>query len=351
MNGALTAAARVGAALSHREGDRVPYFLPANMHGSRLLGVSLPAYLGNPSLVVQGQLELLRRLGHDAVSCFLCAAAEAEAFGCEVLVYEDGPPNAGAPPLRSAGDIERLGLPRPDASPWLRRTLEVAASLRREVGEEVPILGLAVSPFSLPAMLLGLGPWFDLLEEAPGLAGRLLQVTEPFCAAWANALLEAGASAIGVAEPLASPGMVPRARYRELGLPALRRAIAATRGPVAVSTASAPCGGVATDLAGAGAVAVGVAVTDDLTEMKRLLRGRAAVMGGLPGLQMRRWQPADVEREVRAAIEAAGPGGGFLLSEHHGEVPLQVPLEVLEAVGGAVRRLGRYPLGGAGDGS
>ena len=344
MSGALTAAARLGAALQHREADRVPFFLPVTMHGARLLGVPLPTYLGSAELAARGQLRLLELLGHDAVTCFLCAAGEVEPFGGEVILYDDGPPNAGEPPLRSAASIERLEPPRPQDSPALRRSLEVARMLRQQLGPDVPILGGAVAPFSLPAMQLGLGRWFDLLQDAPALVDHLLRVNEAFCAAWANALLEAGASAVAMAEPLASPLMVPRASYLERGLPALRRTIAAIRGPVAVSTASAPCAPVALDLAGAGAVGVGISAEDDLAEVKRRLRGRAAVLGNLSGLGMRSWSAADAEREVRAALAAGGPGGGFVLSEHHGEIPLQVPLEVLQAVAEAVRRWGRYPL-------
>ncbi len=349
MGEAMTPAARLREALAFREGDRVPFFLPATMHGARLLGVPLPAYYGSAEQVVRGQLRLRELVGHDALTCFLCSAAEVEAFGGEVLWFDDGPPNAGQPPLRSTADIERLRPPNPRDSPTLRRTLEVASALRRYVGDDVPILGGAVAPFSLPALQLGIGRWFEIIHEAPALATRLIRVNEAFCAAWAGALLEAGASAVGLGEPLSSPSMVPRELYLELGLPALRRTIAAIRGPVSVSTGSVPAAAVAADLAGAGAVGVGVSAQDDLAEVKRTLRGRAAVMGNLDGLKMRRWSPDDAERAVRAALRAAGPGGGFVLSEHHGEVPFQVPEEVLQAVAEAVRRWGSYPLSWTGE--
>lgn len=339
-----TAAARLAAALGGREADRVPFVLPATMHGARLLGVPLPEYFGSAELVTRGQLRLRELLGHDALSCSLCAAAEVEAFGGEVLLFDDGPPNAGEPPLRSAADIERLRPPTPGDFPMLRRTLEVASALRERVGDAVPIMGGAVAPFSLPALQVGLGRWFEMLHDAPALAERLVRVNEAFCASLGNALLSAGAGSVGLGEPLASPSMFPRERYRELGLPALRRTIAAIRGPVAIGTASAPCGAVAADLAGAGAVAVVVSASDDLAAVKRRLEGRAAVVGNLDGLRMRRWSAADAEQAVRRALAAAGPGGGFVLSEHHGEVPFQVPQDVLVAIAEAVRRWGTYPL-------
>jgi len=59
---------------------------------------------------------------------------------------------------------------------------------------------------------------------------------------------------------------------------------------------------------------------------------------------MRRWSPDRAEAEVKAAIAAAGRGGGFILSDNHGEIPWQVPENVLIAISEATRRWGRYPL-------
>lgn len=39
-----------------------------------------------------------------------------------------------------------------------------------------------------------------------------------------------------------------------------------------------------------------------------------------------------------------GNGGGFILSDNHGEIPWQVPDEVLMAISEAVHKWGRYPL-------
>ena len=56
------------------------------------------------------------------------------------------------------------------------------------------------------------------------------------------------------------------------------------------------------------------------------------------------WTVETAEARVKEALAKAGPGGGFILADNHGEIPWQVPEEVLDAVGDAVRRWGRYPL-------
>lgn len=67
-------------------------------------------------------------------------------------------------------------------------------------------------------------------------------------------------------------------------------------------------------------------------------------MGNMNGIEMRHWSAERAEEVVRAAIANAGPGGGFILSDNHGEIPYQVPEEVLLAVSEAVHKWGRYPL-------
>ena len=59
---------------------------------------------------------------------------------------------------------------------------------------------------------------------------------------------------------------------------------------------------------------------------------------------MRRWTPEQAEFEVKRAIARAGRGGGFVLSDNHGEIPVQVKDDVLHAIVEAARSVGAYPI-------
>jgi uroporphyrinogen decarboxylase len=97
-------------------------------------------------------------------------------------------------------------------------------------------------------------------------------------------------------------------------------------------------------LAQTGTAAIGVSALEDLGEVKRACAGRLAVIGNLDGIGMRRWTPAEAEAAVKEAIAQGGPGGGFILSDNHGEIPWQVSEETLMAVAASVRKWGEYPL-------
>lgn len=339
----MTSAERLATALGHREPDRVPFLLPANLHAAKEVGVPLATYFGRAEYVAEGQWRVREKYGHDALLGFLYAALDAAAWGADVIFQECGPPVAGAPPLRPA-DIERREPPRVAEQPCLRLALEVIERLVERAAGEVPVMGVVVSPFSLPAMQVGIETWLVMLYEQPERVARLLALNEAFCRDWANAQLAAGATAISMADPLASPAMVPAEMYRSVAGPSARRTLAGIHGPVATSFASTSCLPIIDQVAETGTIAVSASALEDLGQVKAACRGRLTVMGNLNAIEMRRWTTHDAEREVRAALAQAAAGGGFVLTDNHGEIPWQVPDEVLLAVRAAVEEWGRYPL-------
>lgn len=335
---------RVLTTLSHREPDRVPLFLLTTLHGAAELGLSIEAYFSRAEHVVEGQMRLLARYGGDCLYTFFHAALEHQAWGGDVVFRTDGPPNAGAPVLRHAAQIDRLEPPHLAACAGLQRVLQTQAALKARVGETVPIIGVVISPFSLPVMQMGFGAYLDLMHEQPARLDQLLRVNEAFTVAWANAQLAAGATAICYFDPVSSSTVVPRELYLRTGHRVAQRCIARIQGPVATHLASGRCAPILADLAATGTVAVGVSALEDLATLKAMAGGRVSLLGNLNGIGMRRWTPDEAQAEVRRAIHAAAAGGGFILSDNHGEIPLQVSPDVLLAIGDAVRRWGVYPL-------
>ncbi len=340
----MTSMQRVLAALSHKEADRVPYFLLVTMHGARELGLSIEEYFSRAEYMAEGQLRMRARYGHDCLYGFLYAPVEIEAWGGEVIYTPDGPPNSGRPFIRDAGMINHLKPPRVDKTPCLGKVLKAITLMKERVGDECPIIGVVMSPFSVPVMQMGFGPYLELMLEQPELFHKLMAVNEAFCVAWANAQLAAGATAICYFDPVSSPTIVSRETYLRTGFSVAKRVLARIKGPPATHLASGRVLPVIDDIIQTGAAAVGVSCLEDLAQIKAACRGKITVIGNLNGIEMRRWSIQDTEMKVRQAIAQAGQGGGFILSDNHGEIPWQVPEDVLLAIGESVRRWGRYPL-------
>ena len=56
---------RVMTTLSHKEPDQVPLFLFLTLHGATELGIPLQQYFSKAENVVEGQLKLSKKYGHD----------------------------------------------------------------------------------------------------------------------------------------------------------------------------------------------------------------------------------------------------------------------------------------------
>ena len=345
----MTSLQRVLTSLAHKEPDRVPLFLLLTMHGAKELGLSIKEYFTRPENVVEGQLRMLKKYHHDCIYNFFYAPVEVEAWGGEVIYYEDGPPNSGTPIIQRLDDISRLKPPKVDETPCLIKVLKAHEMTKARVGTDVPIIGVVMSPFSLPVMQMGFDKYIELMYEHPVLFDQLTKVNEEFCVEWANAQLRAGATAICYFDPVSSANIVHRKLYLKTGFEIARRTIARIKGPTATHMASGRCLPIIDDLAKTGTTIIGVSVLEDLGALKEACRGRLTVMGNLNGIEMRRWTPEHAEVMVKRALAKAGTGGGFILSDNHGEIPWQVPEEVLMAISEAVHKWGKYPLEWIGD--
>jgi len=340
----MTSLERVLTTLRHREPDRAPLFLLLTMHGAKELGISIKDYFSKAENVVEGQLRLRARYGHDCIYTFFYAPVEIEAWGGEVLFFDDGPPNSGAPFIRSPEDIGRLEPPDIKAAPCLLKVLRAIEMLKGKVGDEVPIIGVVMSPFSLPVMQMGFAGYIELMHEQPEFFSRLMRLNEEFCVEWANAQLEAGATAICYFDPVSSTTIVPREMYLKTGFVIAKRTLARIKGPTATHLASGRCLPVLEEIAQTGTAVIGVSAEEDLLELKKVAGGKLTLLGNLNGIEMRRWTSEQAENAVKNAIAKAGPGGGFILSDNHGEIPWQVTEEVLLVISETARKWGGYPL-------
>jgi uroporphyrinogen decarboxylase len=341
---AMTSLERLMTTMGHQEPDRVPFVISVTMQGARELGLSIKDYYAKAENIVEAQFRMCAKYRHDALNPTFYGALEMEAWGSETIFRDDGPPNAGPPLVTRLDDIARLVPPKIEESPRLLEALKAIRLMKARAGDALPVLGAVISPFSAPIMQLGFDNYLELLFTRTDLFERLMKINEEFCVAWANAQLAAGATAIAYVDPASSTTIITREMYLKTGFVVAKRVIARIQGGVATHFASGNCLPILGDVAQTGTVAVGVSALEDLATIKAACRGKLTVMGNLNAIAMRHWTPAQAVAEVKAAIAKAGPGGGYVLSDNHGEIPWQVPDEILLVIADAVHTWGRYPL-------
>ncbi|MEA3490695.1 MAG: uroporphyrinogen decarboxylase family protein [Campylobacterota bacterium] len=339
----MTSMQRVLTAIGQEEADRVPYFLLLSMHGAKELNLSIEEYFSSAKNVFEGQLKLREKYGHDCYYSLFYAPIDTEAFGADVIYSEDGPPNAGEPFLKKEM-IDSLRAPTVGESKVLKKVLDATSMLKEVAKDEVPIIGVVVSPFSLPVMQMGFSSYLDLIYDDRKLFEKLMRVNIGFCINWANAQLEAGATAITYFDPISSTTIIPRELYLETGFKVAKETISQINGPTATHFASGDCLPIMKDIIETGTAVVGVSIFEDLRDLKSAADKRLTLLGNLNAIEMRHWSVEQTKQYVKEAIDSAAKGGGFILADNHGEIPWDIKEETLLAIREAVYEYGKYPI-------
>lgn len=334
---------RVMSAISHREPDRVPVFLLLSLYGAKELEMHPKQYFAKAENIIKAQLKMREKYNNDCLYTFLYAPVEIEAFGAEVIYADDGPPNSGDPFIKDIDQILSMKIPEAEKTPCLNKVLEVTWQLKKEVKDTVPIIGVVMSPFSLPVMQVGFEKYLEMIYTQKDYFDALMRLNEEFCVGWANAQLAAGATAICYFNPLASPNMIEKQMYLTTGYPVDKRTLSRINGPTATHLASGVTYPVIEEIIATGSAVVGFSTDDDLALLKEATKGRICLMGCLNGIEMVNWDHKKTSFAVKEIISKAGEGGGLILSDNHGEIPWQVPEEVLLEISEAAMTHGVYP--------
>lgn len=326
----MTPQAILDAAVAGMQAPRIPIFCNLLDHGSHLLGVPQKDYYADGERVAAGQLQLQARYGHDNVWSLFYVGREAEMLGCrEILYAEDGPPNVADFVIKDYDDIARLEIPEDitDHPAWreVGRCLRV---LKDEVGGRLPICAYVTASTTLPALLMGMDKWMELLLLGPAdVRDELLRKCSDFFQKEIAAYRAAGANVLIYSTPFGSTSFVGMKRFKELVLPWMQRDLA----PGGITNVTYYCGMapfnnvIETVMAELGIGCYYVSPLADLAEAKAVIGDKALTCGVIDDIKMLKWSPAETRAEVRRLCEIGMPGGHFLFGT--GVVPLGVPEE------------------------
>ncbi len=304
---------------------------------------SFLALCTTPELACEVTLQPLARFRLDAAILFsdILTIPHAMDLGLE---FESGEGPRLARPVRSAADIDRLGLPDPERE--LRYVLDATRLVRRELAGRVPLIGFAGSPWTVATYMVEgggsrtFGVIKGLLYGSPRDLHRLLALLTRATCDYLNAQIAAGAQAVMVFDTWG--GVLAPSAYREFSLQYMTRIVErlvrerdGRRVPVILFTKG---GGAWLDaMVASGCDALGVDWTTDLGDARRACAGRVALQGNLdPGVLYA--PPALIREQVARVLASYGPGPGHVFNLGHGIHP-DVPPEHAQAMIEAVHEL------------
>jgi uroporphyrinogen decarboxylase len=335
----------LAAAVNGTPAPRIPVFCNLLDHGPRILGMTPQAYYADGANVAAGQLAMNRRYGYDNVWSLFYVGKEAELLGCQEILYSnDGPPNVADFVIKHYDDVARLAVPDDiTAHPAWAETAKCLKILKDEVGTRQPICAYLTASTTLPALLMGMDKWMELLLGGPAdIRDELLRKCADFFQKEVAAYRAAGANVLIYSTPFGSTSFVGMKRFKEFSMPWMQRDL--TPGGVAnivYYCGMAPFNNVIQQVMDELQIGVYyISPLADLAEAKAIIGNKGLTCGVIDDIKMIHWTPEQTRAEVKRLCEIGIIGQHFLFGT--GVMPLGVPEENIRAMLAAAFEYGRY---------
>jgi uroporphyrinogen decarboxylase len=299
----------------------------------RQAGRSLPEYralrerhsfwevASTPELCADVTLQPVRRHGVDAAVMFADIMTPVLAMGLEVELVEGFGPVVERP-VRTSQDVERLGVPDPDAFAPL---LDAIRIVRGELGAEQAVVGFCGGPFTVAGYLVEGRPSREfasvktLMYGEPAVWRALLDKLADTFAVYLSAQVGAGADVVQLFDSWV--GVLSPADYDEFVAPWSARVLAAVDAPtIHFGTGTST---LLPAMARAGGNVIGFDWRIPLDDGWRLVPDRA-VQGNLdPAVLLGPWERVDAA--VQDVLARAGGRPGHIFNLGHGVLPQTDP--------------------------
>lgn len=207
----FTLKTRLFAALEGKPVDKVPVCSVTQTGIVELMdivGAPWPEAHTNPELMAKLAIANHELSGLEAVRVPYCLTILVEALGCEInMGTKNRQPSVTAHPYPK--DLEGAAVP----ADILQRgripvVLEAIKIIREKVGPDVPIIGGMEGPITVASDLVSVKSFMKWSLKKTDLFEQALDLATEAAIVYANALVEAGADVISVADPVASPDLM-----------------------------------------------------------------------------------------------------------------------------------------------
>ncbi len=324
---------RVMNTLAGQPTDRTPVFAVLSAYGGKLSHTDLRTLYTDAKAYAASQQVVQQTFGFDLVLAPFDYCAITEAFGGEVVFFDDQPPNMKRPATTSAVKVLELPLPNPHKTGRLPVVLEATRQLSAIYQGRVPLVAAVPGCCILPSLIMGLEAWMETVLFDESTARKVLEHIAAFFVDWANALVEAGVNALVIPEGMAAVEITPRQMFVDRFLPHLRKTLAMVECPVIFHHTGGRIEHVLDLLPGLPRLAgVVISSKDDLSTARRLLGPELTLLGNLDNMELPAMSAEEVRRQSMECLCSEAANDHFILSSSGPDIPLNTPLENLHAM-------------------
>lgn len=331
----LTKKQRFMGAIEHKPIDRPPVWL------MRQAGRYLPEYQAvkaqytfhemcrMPDIAADVSIQPFDIFGVDAIIVFNDILIPLQNMGFTVEYKEGGP--VVEPPARCHDDLSRIQPAIFDETPPVFDSL---TEIRRRVGDDVPVLGFAGSPFTMAAYMSegvtskNLRHIKTLVYGQPDLLQQLLERVTETVIDYLRIQIKAGVNAVQIFDTWA--GALSKEAYRKFALPYQQQVIKTIQDegtPVILYVKNSPH--VFDELGESGAAVVSVDWLTPLREAHQRLGASVALQGNMDPTALYA-HPEAVVQETQRILNGLDRATGYVANLGHGILP-ETPVESVRA--------------------
>nr|Q48927.1 RecName: Full=Methylcobamide:CoM methyltransferase MtaA; AltName: Full=Methylcobalamin: Coenzyme M methyltransferase; AltName: Full=Methylcobamide:CoM methyltransferase II isozyme M; Short=MT2-M; AltName: Full=[Methyl-Co(III) methanol-specific corrinoid protein]:coenzyme M methyltransferase [Methanosarcina barkeri]AAC44213.1 methylcobamide:CoM methyltransferase isozyme M [Methanosarcina barkeri] len=327
----FTLKTRLLAALEGKPVDKVPVCSVTQTGIVELMdevGAAWPEAHTNPELMAKLAIANYELSGLEAVRLPYCLTVLGEAMGCEInMGTKNRQPSVTASPYPK--NLDGAAVP----ADLLQRNripavLEAIKIVREKVGPDVPIIGGMEGPVTLASDLISVKSFMKWSIKKTDLFEQALDISTEAAIAYANAMVEAGADVIAIADPVASPDLMSPDTFRQFLQSRLQK-FSASVNSVTVLHICGKVNAILSDMADCGFEGLSVEEKiGDAAEGKKVIGDRARLVGNISSPFTLLPGPIDkIKAEAKVALE----GGIDVLAPGCGIAPM-TPLENIKAL-------------------
>jgi uroporphyrinogen decarboxylase len=329
---------RVLAAVTGKKTDRPPFTLTLSLYGAKLINANIQDYYTDPKLYVKGQLEVAYTIGPDVIFAPFCLTKQAAAFGSTLKWFINYPPNVSRPIATSYEEFLKLTKPNINDNVELLYLRKATAELASKFSTSAPVCVPLASPVDLPAIIMGIDAWIEMLVVNPDKARDVLLVCSEHFVEFANALADDGASFIACPMMFTNPTLLYEKLIDDLIIPCIDKAFAAVKVPVVFhhggnrineSLHKYTC------LSNVNAFLVDN--RDSLSEARQILGEGVTLMGNLSGPLFDKYNKEKLLEKTKFILEDRADDRKFILASCSADVAYDTPLENLIALADLIK--------------
>jgi uroporphyrinogen decarboxylase len=280
----------------------------------------------NPELACEVTMQPLRRYKLDAAILFSDILTVPDAMGLGLHFIEGEGPKF-RDPVQSADAIRNLRVP--DVEKKLSYVFDAVRTIRRELNNEVPLIGFAGSPFTVGTYMVEGSSSREfptikaIAKESPDVLDHLMNIVAETTIEYLNGQIEAGAQAIQIFDTWGAA--LEGDDFRRFSMASMQKIIDGLirekdgqKIPIILFTKGA--GPLLADLAETGCDALGVDWTTDLATAREYVGDKVALQGNLDPATLRE-SPEVIRQGVADTLASYGKGPGHIFNLGHGITP------------------------------